>query len=77
MAMQDVIRDLSTYFRSLGHDPQMSVHMGGHVNPSYFEAKYRGKSMAVQFWSVSPKSEDEKKLAIALRDDIEEWLTKP
>lgn len=81
MAIEDVIHDLRVYFDSLGKPVQFTAHMGGLVNPSYLAVKYEDQEQILTFWSVTGGSEAEKRLAVAFRDDISEWLnaleTKP
>lgn len=76
MAIEDVIRDLNTYFDSIKKPVQIVVHMGGIVNPSYLTVHRELEHTVFPFWSVAGGSSREKDLAKAFKDDIEAWLTK-
>lgn len=75
MAIEDVIHDLRVYFDSLQKPVEFRPQMAGMFNPSYLTVRYKDQEQVLTFWSVAGKSEAEKRLAVAFRDDIQAFIT--
>lgn len=70
MPIENMVHDLNVYFQGR---VKMKPVLGGWVNPSYLELEYQGRRRVLPFWGGAT-GEAEKRLAVALRDDIQAFI---